>query len=840
DFGYSDLEARSWIPLPAHQPWWWFDNMSNFADPIPLDLMRRRVELGNRIAERMRELGVTPVVPGFLGFVPTDFGSRHPGVDVIAQGNWGAYVRPSLLNPVEPLFRQLADDFYRSQDQLFPGGQRAYGGDFFQEGGEVGDMDLAAAGASVQRAMQAANPGALWMLQAWSGNPRQQMMAGLDLSKVFVLDLQADVDPQWTNLDAFWGAPWTWGTISNAGGTVVLYGRLPAINTELPAVLTDPKRGALAGVHFAPEGNDTNPVLGDFLGDMFWRTQSVDLPAWISDYAARRYGRRDPEADAAWQLLLATAYGVSGNTGNVDTAPDSLFNAQPSLTATSADIYVTGVLPYDPGQLQLALRHLLAADPSLRREATYRYDLLDVARQVLDNAGRTLLPQLNEAFQAGDRTRFRSLADHWLDLITLQDNLLGTDARFLVGTWLAFARRSASTPGEAALLDYNARDILTAWGNRAVSDAGLHDYANRDWQGLVGDHYRHRWALLFDSLEAGTTVDWFAVNDAWNRRGNAYPTTPTGDTHQAADRVWQALAADAMFGRVTATVSGAAVDAVLANNNVTAAAGRASIALSAPDGFATSGPVSLGDVASGSSAHAAFTVQTLPGYVAKTAMDSIQLTATARFDYGASALTSAGYAELLIPAPVQPPYRTVTFTTSTFGQKDNSFAIYTGGADMWGGINEFGTIYRPAALAVGGSITTEVTAQADTGPWARAGIVVRDDLTTNGSTGYLTLAVTPGNGCLLSYDGNGDGKLDGLAIASGFGAPSQLRLTRTGPTTYTGACSPDGTTWTTVGTVTVPGGAPQDVGTAQDAGLFAEAASPTAMGLVRFSGFTVT
>ena len=56
---------------------------------------------------------------------------------------------------------------------------------------------------------------------------------------------------------------------------------------------------------------------------------------------------------------------------------------------------------------------------------------------------------------------------------------------------------------------------------------------------------------------------------------------------------------------------------------------------------------------------------------------------------------------MLVPAPVQPPYRIVAFTTSVFGQKDSTFAIYTGGADRWGGINEFGTIYRPAALTVG-------------------------------------------------------------------------------------------------------------------------------------------
>lgn len=848
DYGYSDVEARSWIPLPAHQTWWWFDNISNYTDPIPMDLMLRRAELGRRIIDRMRELGVTAVVPAFLGFVPVDFAGRHPGVDVVAQGEWGWFTRPSLLNPTDPSYAPMAADYYAYQKQYFGTAGIGYAGDFLQEGGQTGDIDLGAAAAAVQNAMQQANPDALWMLQAWSGNPRRQLIAGLDTSKVYVLDLQADANPQWKSTDAFWGAPWSWGTISNAGGTISLYGRLPSINSDLPAALADPNRGSLVGVHFAPEGTDTNPVLADFLTDMFWRTESVDLSAWITGYATRRYGTDDPQARQAWQVLLATAYGAGGNPGNVDTAPDSLFNAVPSLTAASADIYVATTTPYDPARLQVAWQHLLAVDPALRRVSTYRYDLLDVTRQVLDNAGRTLLPQVNAAYQAGDRPRFQALAAHWLDLIQQQDRLLGTDARFLLGGWLADARASAANPAESALLEFDARNIITSWANRATFDSGLHDYANRDWQGLVGDHYHRRWRLYLDSLDAALAtgaepkpIDWYAVDDAWCHQQNPYPTTPKGDTWDTASQLWDDLTVDPMFAVVTAVAANPVVNpgestmvtTTVHDTNPFRPATGVSVALRGPSGFTTGPAVSVPDIAPGTTGTATSTVTVPADYTASTAMDRIFLAATITFHYGRNAPSNTGYASMLIPAPVRPPYRTATFTTTAFGQHDDTFAIYTAGADMWGGTNEFGTIYLPGALPVGGTITTRVTAQDPSGPWARAGIVVRDSLPDNGSAGYLDLALTPSNGCALSWDSNGDGRIDDIAIAAGFTAPAYLKLVRTATTTYTGYCSTDGTTWTTVGSATAPGAAgPQDVG------LFATAAGDT-MGLVRFTGFTL-
>ncbi|MBI0383885.1 alpha-N-acetylglucosaminidase, partial [Streptomyces albiflaviniger] len=176
---------------------------------------------------------------------------------------------------------------------------------------------------------------------------------------------------------------------------------------------------------------------------------------------------------------------------------------------------------------------------------------------------------------------------------------------------------------------------------------------------------------------------------------------------------------------------------------------------------------------------------------------------------------------LWIAGPLADGLRTVTNSGAVFGQLDERFAIDGGGQDLWKGTAEFGSVYRDGVLTVGTAITVKVDAQAVTGPWARAGIIVRDDLATAGSPGFVNLSVTPANGVVLSYDSGGDGTLDTYQRITGVKAPVLLRLTRTAATSYTGELSTDdGTSWRKVATVTAPGGA-----AAQDAGIFMTAAN---------------
>jgi alpha-N-acetylglucosaminidase len=108
-------------------------------------------------------------------------------------------------------------------------------------------------------------------------------------------------------------------------------------------------------------------------------------------------------------------------------------------------------------------------------------------------------------------------------------------------------------------------------------------------------------------------------------------------------------------------------------------------------------------------------------------------------------------------------------------------------------------------------------------------------LATNGSLGYAHLAVTPQHGCALSVDDNNDGRLNKVTSAAGPVAPVTLRLPRAGDS-LTAAYSPDGTTWTTLGTAR-----PNGLAATPDVGIFMTAANggSGATGLATFDTVSV-
>jgi alpha-N-acetylglucosaminidase len=279
---------------------------------------------------------------------------------------------------------------------------------------------------------------------------------------------------------------------------------------------------------------------------MAWRQEAVDIDSWTAGYVRRRYGADDPHAQAAWRILIRTAYNIHIDlvtfNSERDAGHESLFNAQPSLTANRASNWSPEAMRYDAQLFKQALPELLAAAPTLKNVS---YDLVDIARQTLANESRLLLPEIKAAFDGKDARKFEQLSDRWLHLMDLQEQLLRTHPAFMVGTWLSYVQPWASSPDEARRLAFDARSLLTTWGDRHASEeASLHDYGNKDWSGLTGDYYKARWQAYFDSLRqqlrtgtAASPIDWFAFGERWNRDGRAYPTAPMGDSRQIAAQI---------------------------------------------------------------------------------------------------------------------------------------------------------------------------------------------------------------------------------------------------------------------------------------------------------------
>jgi alpha-N-acetylglucosaminidase len=553
DVGYSDDEIRGWITQPAHQNWQLMGNLCCFDGPISRELMQRRAMSAQQIIGRLRELRITPVLPGFYGIVPADFQRKFPSAHVIAQGEWAGFTRPGWLDPRDPMFEKLAAAFYRHQRELF-GDSSIYDMEVFQEGGDAGDVPVPEAARDVQNALAAAHPDASWMMLAWQGNPRQDLLSGVDRRHLFIIDIDHDRVPRDDRLKDFRGAPFLFGGIWEFGGRTTLGANVQNITRRLQRLGST--NSNMVGTAAFSEGMDTNPFAFDLFTEMAWRNEPFDTAEWTAAYVRRRYGAADPHALAAWKVLLNTAYGIRVDevkfNSERDAAQESLFAAQPSLSVNRASNWSPEEMRYDAEEFKHVLPEMLQVAPELRTSETYEYDLVDIARQTLANESRLLLPRIKAAVDAKDRSLFRTFTHRWLHLMDLQDQLLASSPFFLVGTWLSFVPPWASTPEEGARLNYDARSILTTWGDRKASEgADLHDYGNRDWAGLTRDYYRVRWQTYFASLDAELSTgvhdkpdDWFELGDAWNHDSHPYPSRPHGDAYVIATRIARTLNLD--------------------------------------------------------------------------------------------------------------------------------------------------------------------------------------------------------------------------------------------------------------------------------------------------------
>ncbi|WP_199443392.1 alpha-N-acetylglucosaminidase [Umezawaea beigongshangensis] len=559
--GLSDLDVRKWIALPAHQPWQWYGGITGYEDPIGMagpmtaGLLRRRRALGARIVARMRELGITPVFPAFVGHVPSVLAAQHPEAHVPAQRDYAGQPRPHWLDCTDPLYPVVAERFYRAQAQYF-GTTTHYSNDLFHEVGDdelpvlLDGANLADAARAVQAELERAVPGAVWVLQGWQANPRREVVDAVDKHRVLVLDLDSDDARKWETTEAYWGAPWCWGTIQNFGGRLGMFGNLIEPGRTLQAVRTSEHRGWMVGTAMVLEGIHHNPVVADLLAELPWRHDQVDLESWVLGYARRRYGVDDPHAARAWQILLRTAYSYASTGHTSGEGPfETPFALEPTLTPGSASMWGPKTWRYDPAEFQPCLGELLAVRESARGLATYRYDLVDVTRQVLANRGRLLLEQIAAAYRAGDRAQLARHCKRFLRALDLTEQVLATHEQWLLGRWVAQARSWGTTAQERRSLEHDARSLVTIWSSPAAHV--LREYANRDWHGLLGSYYKPRWQRFFNALP-GTIAsgvpprfdDWARRGEEWIASGEEHATRPSGNTYAVARRIADELAAD--------------------------------------------------------------------------------------------------------------------------------------------------------------------------------------------------------------------------------------------------------------------------------------------------------
>lgn len=515
-FNFTDKEIESFIPGPAYLCWWLLDNLEGWGGPASPEWIKNRVILQRKILARMRELGMEPVLPAFYGMVPNSAIEKFPDSKIYKDTKWNGFQRPAFIDPNDSLFSKMASVFYTEQEKLF-GKALYYSGDPFHEGG-AHTRNVTLAAHNIQAAMLKHNPKSTWVLQGWQRNPTDSLLIGTDPDKTLLLDLYGEERPMYERRKAFGGRDFLWCNINDFGNNTYMYANIDSISIVPVKLLNHKYTEFYKGIGICAEGAFTDPMVYDLFYDMAWQDHSFNLSAWLRDYSTYRYGKGNEKTSMAVSILANSVYNASRRT-------ESILCARPSLYAERTTTWGPSAKPaYNQDSLFASFDALLEVDDEyIVNTETFRFDLSNVCRQLLTGIAYDKLQKIRESYNIRNRESFAKNSKEFLDLILFADSITAFMPRFSFYEWQKNAQKQATNKEDSTLFLWNANRLITLWGDKEAS-VKLHDYAYREWYGLLSSFYFPRWEMYFNYLNKtleGNQVkepDFYEFENEWCKK----------------------------------------------------------------------------------------------------------------------------------------------------------------------------------------------------------------------------------------------------------------------------------------------------------------------------------
>ncbi|KAF5185353.1 Alpha-n-acetylglucosaminidase [Thalictrum thalictroides] len=298
-----------------------------------------------------------------------------------------------------------------------------------------------------------------------------------------------------------------------------------------------------------------------------WGRTCAGCKEWLKSYSYRRYGKEVLQIDSAWEILHRTIYnctdGIADHNKDFivqfpDWDPSEYFHTNMSkeshvqgivahnntkrffLRETTTDL-PRAHLWYSTEEVIVALQLFLDAGNHLAGSLTYRYDLVDLMRQVLSKLANQVYLDAMTAFQQKNVKALTLQSLKFVELIKDVDMLLASDDNFLLGTWIESSKKLAVSPREMRQYEWNARTQVTMWYDTTkTNQSKLHDYANKFWSGLLEKYYFPRASTYFTYLLESVVQkegfkleewrrEWISYSNKWQSGTELYPVRAQGD-----------------------------------------------------------------------------------------------------------------------------------------------------------------------------------------------------------------------------------------------------------------------------------------------------------------------
>jgi len=539
-FGYSPSEIKHVIGGATHQPQFLQGIIEGGADSLSLDWFERQATLAKRIFEEYNKWGISPVLPGFSGIVPSDFTERT-GIRTKSLGVLGERNRPSIIDPADPDFKKVASAYYDELHLLF-GKSRYYSTDLQNVEFNTLGMDISRLGREIFNCMRQASEESIWI----TSRPEISMIDGLPAGQVIALDEISESRPKWGDPESpdyskngYIYHDWIFCQKINYGGRQGFYGKMQRLINSFYSTQRDVNGRNLKGIGATMDAVENNHVMWELLFELPWRKNTFLADDWLKQFIKARYGHLPESVLEAWNIILSNMYTPAPS--SLQEGPtESVICSRPALSVEKVSKNGTTECYYLKEKIRTALSLLLEESEKLKYSDNYLIDVQEIARTVNADYAQEILEDIEKAFEKGDTNAFTTSTSKFLHVISLQENLMNCRKETMVGYWIESSMAAGTSYDESNSLRREARRLITTWSeDRSISNnEGMHDYANREWGGLITDFHYERWLAYFNYLSKYHKLpigyDYFDMENDWVNARNPYSFTPSATSYNMA------------------------------------------------------------------------------------------------------------------------------------------------------------------------------------------------------------------------------------------------------------------------------------------------------------------
>ncbi len=485
DLGMHENLALAGLSGPSFWGWQLSDCFDGYLPQATKESVDRRLELGRKIADRERELGMTPVMQGFTGYIFRNFIQGKVRARMKKAEEWCLFPSQYQISVRDRTFHKIGSIFYKNQALLLGEAKYFFADPFGAHAPAKNDSGfIAGLGTAVYQLVSAQSENSVWLVHSSGVTPA--MFRGIPKDRVIIVD-----DSNKCFDESFEGFEMIVGTRFNNCDVTAVHGDISAVAGARYNELRQ-KNSAICGIGSFSDGAYSNEAFRQYA--LACMSGDVDVDAWLEKYVSNRYCTDSEAAFEAMKLLRSSCW-MSGQPSRehgsaICTRPTTLLR-HTSIGDRGNDI------EYNIADVFTAACKLLEANGN-----TYEYelDLCDVLRQSLSDLANVVCKKALDGYKEKDVQAFEENTNLFLGIIEDIDRLMLTKKEFSLPHYLSLARDAGGTDAEKQNYEINVLSQVSIFG--PVKDTVMYDCCWKEWGGMLSSLYALRWRALFEILAA--------------------------------------------------------------------------------------------------------------------------------------------------------------------------------------------------------------------------------------------------------------------------------------------------------------------------------------------------